>query len=174
MEIADYEYTVAQKSEGKWRVRKWLMFSAYAVFAIGYFSATALTIPAVIAVLPLLLWMLVFFTYRYVKPEYKYKISEAYLYFYVVYGKKQREKLKLRIFDADFIIPLETAIEEIKAYNVKRTYSAIPALASTDSYIILFKNEKGEACAFMFKATAQALKCLHFYNKKTVITPTDV
>ena len=174
MEIADYEYVVAQKSEGKWRVRKWLMLAAYALFAGAYFFTAALRVPAVIAILPLLIWMLVFFTYKYVKPEYKYKISEAYLYFYILFGKKQKEKLKVRIFDAEYILPLENALDQIKTYDPKHTYSAIPSIISTDSYVILFKNEKGESCAFMFKATAQALKCLHFYNQKTVITPTEV
>lgn len=174
MEIADYEYVVAQKSEGKWRVRKWLMIIGYLAFAAAYFFPAAKVAPPIIAILPLFLWMLVFFTYKYVKPEYKYKISEAYLYFYIVFGKKEKEKLKIKICDADCIMPLENALEEVKKYNAKHTYFARPSITSTDSYIILFKNDKGEHCAFMFKATAQALKCLHFYNKKTVITPTEV
>ena len=175
MELANYEYTVAQKSEGKWSIYRWLMLSGYVLFAAGYFIAAYLSgfIPLV-AILPLLLWILVYFTYRYVKPEYKYEISEAYLKFYRIYGKKAKEVTRIRICDADFIIPLESAITEIQRYSPSRTYSAIPSKDSTDLYVILYKNDSQDACAFMFKATAEALKCLKFYNGNTVITDTDL
>ena len=170
MELANYEYTVAQKSEGKWSIYRWLMLSGYVLFAAGYFIAAYLSgfIPLV-AILPLLLWILVYFTYRYVKPEYKYEISEAYLKFYRIYGKKAKEVTRIRICDADFIIPLESAITEIQRYSPSRTYSAIPSKDSAD-----LKNDSKDACAFMFKATAEALKCLKFYNGNTVITDTDL
>ena len=175
MELANYEYTVAQKNEGKWSIYRWLMLSGYVLFAAGYFIAAYLSgfIPLV-AILPLLLWILVYFTFRYVKPEYKYEISEAYLKFYKIYGKSEKETARIKICDADFIIPLENAIDEIQAYAPLCTYSAIPSKDSTDLYVILYKDSLGVASAFMFKATAEALKCLKFYNGKTVITDTDV
>ena len=176
MELSDYEYVVAQRCEGKWRLFKWLMLGGYTLFAGAYFiiCCFVLRIPAVVAVLPLFLWMLVYFTYKYVKPEYKYQITEANLHFYRVFGKKQKEITRLKIYEADVIMPLENALEEIKNYNPKRTFSALPSISSTDSYIILYKNDVGEPSAFMFKATADALKCLRFYNKKTVMSDTEV
>lgn len=175
MELANYEYTVAQVCEGKWRLFKWFMLCGYVAFAAIYFLIAYLTrfIP-IVAVLPLFLWILVYFTYKYVKPEYKYKISEAHLYFYRVCGKSEREILKIRLCDADYIMPLENSISEIKNFEPKNTYSALPTKFSTDSYIILYKNEKNEPCAFMFKATSDALKCIHFYNKNTVMSDTEV
>ena len=175
MELANYEYTVAQACEGKWRLFKWLMLGGYIAFSGIYFLIAYLTrfIP-IVAILPLFLWILVYFTYKYVKPEYKYKIAEAHLYFYRITGKTEREILKIRLCDASCIMPLENALEEIKSFAPKNTFSALPSQFSTDSYIILYKNEKGEPSAFMFKATADALKCLHFYNKGTVMSKTDV
>lgn len=175
MELVNYEYTVAQRSEGKWSFYRWLMLSGYVLFAAIYFLIAYITrfIP-IVAILPLFLWILVYFTYKYVKPEYKYEICESYLRFYVIFGKKSKEIIKIRLCDADCIMPLECAIEEIKAYAPKNTYSAIPSSKSTDLYIILYKDEHNIPSAFMFKATSDALKCLKFYNKKTVITDTDV
>ena len=175
MELANYEYTVAQESEGKWALYKRLMLSAYALFAALYFLIAYISrfIP-IVAILPLFLWILVYFTYKYVKPEYKYEIREAHLTFYKIFGKKEKEIIKIKICDADSIIPLEHAVEEIKAYAPKNTYSAIPSVKSTDLYIILYKNNLNEPSAFMFKATSDALKCLKFYNRKTVITDTEV
>lgn len=175
MELANYEYTVAQSCEGKWRLFKWLMLLGYVAFAGIYFLIAYLTrfIP-IVAILPLFLWILVYFTYKYVKPEYKYKITEAHLYFYRLLGKSEHQILKIRLCDAAFIMPLEDALEEIKAFAPKNTYSALPSKFSTDSYIILYKNDKDEPSAFMFRATADALKCLHFYNKNTVISETEL
>ena len=175
MELADFEYTVAQKHEGKWRAYKWLMIAAYAAFAATYFIiAISIRFPQIVAVLPLFIWILVFFTYKYVNPEYRYKITEGHLHFYRVFGKKQKEILKIRLIDATCIMPLEDAIENIKAADPKKTYSALPSRVCSDSYIILYKNEDNESVAFMFKVTSDALKSLRFYNKNTVMSQTDV
>ena len=171
----EYEYTVAQIHEGKWKLYRWLMIAGYAIFAASYFfiAYKSRFIP-IVAILPLFMWMLVYFTYKYVNPEYKYTVSEATLRFFVIYGKTEKERLSLRICDADFIIPLETALEKIKEYAPKHTISALPTSHGTDSYIILYKNSEGEPSAFIFKATSEALKALKFYNKNTVITDTDL
>ncbi len=175
MELADYEYTVAQKCEGKWRIFKWLMLSGYLAFSAAYFFAIYKTRFFVLgALIPLFLWILVYFTYKYVKPEYRYRIAEGHIYFFKVIGKKQKEKLKIKLCDAAYIIPLETALDEIQQFKPTKTYSALPSHSSTDSYIIMFADEKGERCAFMFKATSQCLKSLHFYNKRTVLSDTEV
>ena len=71
-------------------------------------------------------------------------------------------------------MPLEDAIENIKAADPKKTYSALPSRVCSDSYIILYKNEDNESVAFMFKVTSDALKSLRFYNKNTVMSQTDV
>ena len=175
MELSDYEYTVAQVHEGKWRLAKWLTIGGYIAFAAIYFTICCVTrmIPLV-AILPIFVWMLIFFTYKYVNPEYKYKITEGNIHFLKVYGKKEKEITKTRISDALYIMPLEDALGKIRDFEPKETYSALPALHTNDSYIMLYNNEKGEPTAFMFKATEQGLKSLRFYNKNTVITPTEV
>ncbi len=175
MEFTNYEYTVAQSCEGKWRLFKWLMLGGYIAFAGIYFLIAYITrfIP-IVAILPLFLWILVYFTYKYVKPEYKYKIAEAYIYFYKIFGKSERQILKFRLCDASYIMPTEDALNEIKSFEPKHTYSALPSKFSTDSYIILFKNDAGEPSAFIFKATSDAIKCLRFYNKATVMSETEV
>ena len=175
MELSDYEYTVAQKHEGKWRAYKWLMLAGYLAFAVTYFLVAYLSrIITVVAILPLFIWMLVYFTWKYVNPEYKYQITEAHIHFYRIFGKKQSEILKIRICDAMYIMPLGSALDRIKDIEPKKTYSALPSRICADSYIILYKNEQNEPCAFIFKATSDALNSLRFYNKNTVITTTEV
>jgi hypothetical protein len=175
MELSDYEYAVAQKSEGKWRLFKWLMIFGYIVFAAAYFVIIYVTrFFPLGALIPLFLWMLIYFTYKYVKPEYKYKISEGYLTFYKIFGKKEKEVIKVRICDAKHIMPLESSIEIVKDFAVEKTYSALPATVTADPYLILFVDNDGKRCSFMFKATRDALKNLRFYNKNTVMSETEV
>ena len=175
MEMTEYEYSVAQKHEGKWRLYKWLMILLYVLFAVGYFVAIYVSrIFTLGALIPVFLGMLIFFTWKYVNPEYTYVISESFMIFYYVTGKKRKEKLRIKICEAEYIVPLEEALDEIQSFEPKRVTSAIPSASSVDSYIILYKNNKGERCAFMFKATSKALKCLKFYNSKTEITPTEI
>ena len=178
MELADFEYTVAQKHEGKWRAYKWLMLLGYLAFAGAYFGiAISIRFPHIVAVLPLFIWMLTFFTWKYVNPEYKYKITEGHLHFIRIFGKngkKGKEILKIRLVDAMYIMPLEEALGKIKDVEPKKTYSALPSQVCSDSYIILYKNDKGEPEAFIFKVTSDALKSLRFYNKNTVMSQTEV
>ena len=176
MELADYEYTVAQKHEGKWKTYKTLTLLGYVAFAGAYFAiafATTIGIPLV-AILPLFLWMLIFFTYKYVNPEYKYKITEGNLYFFRITGKKEKEIFKTRICDATYIMPLSEGEAKIRDVEPKKIYSALPSLQTADPYVIIFKNEMGEPLAFTFKATSDGLKSLRFYNKNTVMTTTEV
>jgi len=175
MELADYEYTVAQKHEGKWRACKWLMLGAYVAFAVAYFLTAYLTrfIP-IVALLPLFIWILVYFTYKYVNPEYKYVITAGHIHFYRIFGKKSYEVTKIRLCDAMYIMPLEDSLDKIRDVEPRKTYSALPSRICTDSYIILYKNEQNEPCAFIFKATSDALKSLRFYNKNTVMSETEV
>ena len=175
MDIASYEYAVSQKIEGKWRLMRWLFILIYICFVGAYFGFVyAIRFIPLGALIPLFLWMLVFFTWKYTKPDYKYVIDEAYITFYRVIGKKQKEVVRIKIADAAYIVPLETALDEIKDFEPKRIYSALPCHACPDSYIILFTDKDGKHAAFMFKATSPALKCLRFYNKSTVLSQTEI
>lgn len=178
MELSDFEYTVAQNHEGKWRAYKWLMVLGYVLFSGAYFIvATSIRFPQIVAILPLFLWILIFFTWKYVNPEYKYKITAGHLHFFRIFGKngkKGKEILKIKLIDAMYIMPLEDALGKIKDIEPKKTYSALPSKVCSDSYIILYKNEKSEPEAFLFKVTSDALKSLRFYNKNTVMSQTDV
>ena len=176
MELIDYEYTVAQKNEGKWKRRKNLMLSAYFLYVLAYFLIIYKTrIIPLGALIPITLWILIFFTWRYVKPEYQYKITEANLIYSIIYGSRTKKQItSFRICDADYILPLAEAEDTMREYAPKIIYNALPAKVCEDAYAILYKNSKGDACAFFFKATAQGLKSLRFYNSKTVVRETAV
>ncbi len=174
-----YEYAAAQKSEGKWRVRKVLLLLAYLIFTAIFF--TVLFISKLIplgALYPVAMWIIVFLTWRYVNPDYKYVIEKGTLTFYLAYGSKKRQSLKpqmsFKVSLAEAIAPraeIEAKVNELHGIKV---YSAIPSVSAADQYGAIYKDESGSYCVFYFVATSQALKLLRFYNSKTVVTTTDI
>ena len=72
-----YEYIVKQKSEGVWRWRRFAMVALYVLLTLAFLvTFLAINFPWAITFLPLLVWMLIFFTWRFVSPEYEYAMLE--------------------------------------------------------------------------------------------------
>ncbi len=176
-EFNTYEYAAEQKSEGKFKTLRILVILGYILFAAVYsiVFAAILKIPQVIAVLPILIWMLVFFTWKYTKPDYRYVIERGDMVFNIIYGKKKKSakpKTSFKVSSAEAIAPKEELTDAIREFRPKHIYSSVPSEKSTDVYAALYKNAAGENCVFYFIATAAALKLLRFLNSKTVVTKT--
>lgn len=172
------EYAAAQKAEGKWRVYKILMLFAYVVYTAAYFLVIFKTklIPLG-ALIPVTLWIIVFFTWRYVKPDYKYVVEKGTLTFYVTYGNKKKTpkpKMSFKVSSAEAIAPRAEVEPMADALHGIKVYSAVPSVAAADQYGALYKDEEGKYCVFYFVATSQTLKLLRFYNSRTVVTATAV
>ncbi len=163
-----YEYRTEQKSEGKFKLMKILLITAYIAFAGGFFGIvyTIRLIP-LFALCPLFIWILVFFTWKYTKPDYKYTIEAGTLTFSVFYGSKERKVTSISLSAAAAIAPRDTLKEEIKNWKPKKTYTALPSEGESDAYTLLY-NDGDANCALHFVATQQALKLLRLYNEKTV------
>ena len=173
-----YEYAVAQKSEGKWKLRRTLMLLAYVLFVAAYFLVIVITkFFPLGALIPVALWILVHFTWRYVNPDYKYTIEKGTMTFYVVYGNKKKNlkaTMSLRVSAAEAIAPREEIEKRAADIPQIKVYSAVHTASAPDQYGVLYKEENGSYAVFYFIATAQALKLLRFYNSKTVVTATAI
>jgi len=171
-----YEFATEQKIEGKYLTFRIALLILYVAFAGTYFTVAYLTkmIP-IVAILPIFLWMLIFFTWRYTTPDYKYSIESGRFIYSVGYTKnKKKEKISFKISSAEAILPLADAADKIKEFAPQASYSSVPSVKSHDVYVALFKNEGGKNCAMYFVATAQALRLLHFHNSRTQVTKTEV
>ena len=76
------EYGVEKKGEGKNRIARILLVCLYIVFSslyAGFFISVR--IPHLIAILPILLWILIFFTWRLVKYDCEYRIEKGEMIF---------------------------------------------------------------------------------------------
>lgn len=84
MELNTYEYSAEQKTEGKWLVYKLLLVSAYIAYTLIYLALIIKTgfVPLG-ALIPLTLWIIIFFTWRYTSPDYTYTVLSGELTFTV-------------------------------------------------------------------------------------------
>lgn len=171
-----FEYAAEQKAEGKFFAFRMALIFAYVAFSAIYFLIAYITrIIPIVAILPIFLWMLIFFTWRYTSPDYKYTIESGIFTYSVGYTKnKKKVKSSFKISTAEYILPLSDAKEEIAKFAPGASYSAVPSVKSSDVYVALYTDAKGKKCAMYFIATSQALRLLHFHNSRTVVTNTAV
>jgi len=166
MEFNSYDFSVSQKSEGKWLVYRILMITLYVLFAVGYFIAIYVTrmIPLG-AFIPLLVWILIFFTWRYVTPDYKYTLVSGVFTLYTVYSKKEKKRLSFRICDAEKIAPVSKISDILSTIPKKHISVATPTKEDENAYGAIF-TEGGIRRAVIFVPTDDAVRILRFYNSK--------
>lgn len=167
------EYSVECKSEGKLKLRKLWLILAYIGFVVLYvvlFVVLTKIVP-LIAILPLLLWILIFFTWRYTQVEYEYAILQGAFNFSVIYGNRTRkELLEVKIKDMTTIAPYEgEMIARTEAPDIKHLYSFISSKSSPDIYAAIWQDEEGEKSALLFEATNKTLKICKFYNNPATV-----
>ena len=175
-EFSTYEFVVAQKSEGGWRLLRIGMIALYVCFVLGCFGAgIALNILPPLALVPVFTWMLVFFTWRYVSVEYEYSITSGELTFSKIFGNRSRRTvLKLMLRDAIHIAPLDNEEERKKAnaYLPEREFWAVSSQNAQDVYFILFEYTTGKEkrrAVLYFEATQKALQICRFYNPSATL-----
>jgi len=180
-EFSTYEFVVGKKSEGTWKLTRIGMIALYVCFSLGmaFLLGFVLNVPQLIAPLPIFIWILVFFTWRYVSVDYEYSITSGELTFSKIFGNRSRRTvLKLNLHDAIRIAPLDNEAEARKAdaYLPEREFWAVSSQNAPDVYFILFEYAAGNGkekrrAIFYFEATQRALQICRFYNPSaTVIT----
>lgn len=185
-EFSTYEFVVSQKIEGKWLAARVGLISLYAFYVVALLAVglrTRIFVP-LLALIPLTLWIIVFFTWRYTVVDYEYSITSGELTFSKVFGNRSRRpQLTVRLRDAVRIAPLDNGEHSAKAdsWKPEREFSAISALTAPDIYYMLFEYEykegkKSKKCRaiFYFEATNRALQIFRFYNPSaTVLSKTS-
>lgn len=171
MEFNSYEYGKEAKIEGKLKARRNMLLLLYVAFTIGAFGVIfANKIYPLGAIVPIFVWMLIFFTWRYVKIDNKYVIESGVLTFTRRYGNtKPRLVTEFRIKTAELIAPLKDSEHKVKDFDPEFTYSAVSSASSEDVYVCLYKNADDKRCALYIEVTNAAIKMLRYYNENTVV-----
>ena len=164
-EFSTYEYVVEQKIEGKWKIKKLGMLLLYVAFiAAWFFFGFWSHLFPLLALMPITLWMLVFFTWRYVKVEYEYSMTSGDAVFSNIYGSRSRKKIvEFRLKDCSLIAPLETHGHKVRDFEPEKVYRALSSQKAQDAYFALFEKD-GKRSVVYFEAMAKALKICRFYN----------
>ena len=176
------EYSVDKKKEGKYKTQRFLMILAYAgVFAlvVGIVAlinkltdgATGMFGVFMFALAPLALWMMIFFTWKYVSIEYKYVIDHAEFTAYTVYGgKKENKVFSCRMKDFRLIAPYNDQYKsEIDTYADAVKIDVTPSMNANDIYAGVAEDEYGKRTVVFFQATSHSLKALKYYNKDALV-----
>lgn len=166
------EYTVVQKAEGKNLTNRLLLIALYvvysAVFCIIFLGGIgSFKMPMVVAFLPVTLWIIIFFTWRYVSVEHEYMLASGVMTFVDIYGGRTRRAL--------FACPVKEMREiapmrETTKLNTKTVIDMRGSVKSTDSYYFIINDRAGESTAVLFEATHKAVQILQYYNSATVVS----
>lgn len=164
------EYATTQKPEGKFATRRILFIVGYIVIIggmIGLFSAIFQDMAFVFGFVFLVLGVaLIFFTWRFTKPDYKYVVETGDIKFYMSYGKRYKLVAEAKIKDAEAIAPY-TDEYNAAAKDAAVTYDYRGTAKTPDAYFITF-TKNGKKVAVLFEGTEKAVSLLHYYNKATV------
>ena len=179
-EFQTYEYAVRQRIEGKWIAARIGLILLYVLFVgawLVFGLKTRILVP-LLALIPLTLWMLVFFTWRYVAVEYEYSITSGILTFSKIYSGRFRKKVfEVPLREAVRIAPLGTAEEYVHgdAYKPELSFVGVSSMSAPDIYYMLFeyadkKDKKTKRRAvYYFEATQKVLHLCHYYNPSATV-----
>ena len=99
------EFAVSRKPDGKIKTQRFLFVLLYIVFAVAYCFVflVLFKMGPVIAILPLLLLILWFFTWKLTKIEYMYVVTQGYFHVYAYNGyNSAKEVLKEKLSENDY------------------------------------------------------------------------
>ena len=171
MEFNSFEFARESKIEGPLKVRRNLLLVLYVVFTIASFGAVfASNLLPLGAIVPILVWMLVYATWRYVKIDNKYVIETGVLTYTKKYGSSKPKVItEFKIKSAELIAPLAGSESRIADFAPEKTVNAVSSSSSEDVYIALYTDADGKRCAFCFEVTNAAIKMLRYYNENTIV-----
>ena len=167
MDFETYEYVIVPRPTAKNKLLKALLIVCYVLFVIAWFIFGALTgFYALLALIPVTLWMLVFATWRYSNVEYEYSVLSGRITFSKIYGGRSRKKvLELDLRSAEAILPLNEKQSErlIDDFDPQSEISFISHSESPDAYAVLFR-EDDTKCAVYMEINARMMKTCKLYN----------
>ncbi len=164
------EFAVAKKADGKLKMQRALLILFYAVLCVAY-SAVFLVLvqmPALIAILPLLIFILYLCTWRFTKLEYIYIVYQGLVHIYQNNGfNHAKEVFTARVSENLGIVPENEDYQDVIS-SCETSLDLSAGKNTADRYIAVFSvNEK--KTAVYFTAATKLLKALRYYGGEQVI-----
>lgn len=167
-----YEFTVAQKKEGKAKLTPILLVAAYVVFFIACLVVFGIINMPMLFVIPVIVGVpAMSFAWILTKAEFEYEMTSGQALFKRSYdGRFKKAIVTAHIKDAKEIAPYDDAAKaHLAEVGVAKEHLFVSAPSAPDQYYMLIE-QNGQNVAVRFEATQQALKILRFYNENTVVS----
>lgn len=165
--FAEYAKPVAKHGKNG-RMRLFLIL-CYILFALAYtLLFISINIPHVIAILPLFVWMLVYFTWGSVSYECCVRVASGKVSLLKLRGKKEKEILSFEARALRYALPYT---QEAKARIAKETVTQTKdfrADPKKEGYAAILPLENGSAL-LRFECTLPVAKAMHYYNKEVLV-----
>lgn len=161
------EYTVKRLHDKTLKRKKLLLVLIYIAFAAVFCTVFLVLVkmPPVIAALPLFLWILCFFTWKYTNIEYTYVTCKGELYIYRVNGYgKAKEVFRRRIADAEIIAPAGGEYGEKENGNFAQVLDYSSCMRSENLYFAVYGDTK-----VYFNVSGVLLNAMKYYSSKNVV-----
>ena len=168
-----YEYVASPRKQPIYRLKRALMILAYIAYVVVLLvvgMTTKLLVP-MLALVPLSLWIIIFFTWRYVSVEYEYSLTGGVMTLSHIYGGRSRRRVaEIRIKSMSAVAPFEGEyITKAEQYAPEHTLDFTSDLQKPEVYYALYETEDARRGILYFEATEQTLKILRYYNSAVVI-----
>lgn len=165
--FAEYAKPVAKHGKNK-RMRT-LLIICYILFAIGYAAFFASQkLPQVIAVLPIFVWMLVFFTWGSVSYECCVRVASGKVSLLKIRGKKEKEIYSFDAKAISYALPYNQAGKAKTAQEAVTRTVDLRADERLDGYAVILKSEN-EVTLVRFESTLAVARAMHYYNKEVLV-----
>ena len=171
------EYAVERKNEGCVRLLRLLLLLGYTAFAVGYivlFCVVTQMLP-LIAVLPLLLYILCLSTWRYVSYDVAYSFEAGTMVFRRVYGTRgrriPREKLRLQVKDAEYVGLLSAPRTAEATEGVAAVYDFLSSASVPNAAVIVARDSTGRRIAVRFDCIRRVAKLMRVFCPRSELDP---
>ncbi len=171
------EYAVERKSEGRVRLLRTLLLLGYAAFVIGYIILFCIVthMLALIAALPLLLYILYLCTWRLVSYDVEYSFEAGTMIFRRIYGARgrrtPREKLRLHVKDAEYVGLASDERASAAVAGVARVYDFASSSAVPNLAVIVARDGAGRRIAVRFDCIRRVAKLMKVFCPHSTLDP---
>lgn len=168
------EFVTSKTKEGSYKTQRMLMIVGYVLFVVLYviLCATVKMLLPFIALTPLFLWMLIYFTWWVVSVDYRYTVDAATFVAKSVYGDRYEKTLfEGKIKDFSLVAPKSG--EYLNRFNEFAKGASVIDITSGskayDVYFALYTDENGNKSTLVFEMTSQALGAIRYYNSSVTV-----
>ena len=173
-EFQTYEYVVKQGRSGKNLVSRAMLITGYVFFVLAFLITGIVTkvMAPLFALAPIALWILIFFTWRYVNVEYEISMTSGIFTVSKIYGGRSRKTMmEFAIKNCSMIAPLTHArwSERAELFRAETVCDALSSPDAPDAYFAAFESENGKKEMLYFEATQKALRICRYYNSAATV-----